>query len=229
MASQRARFRSASDQSLVVYFDTKISLPAHEQVRKLLYALAARPIAAVRNLHPGYCSLLVDFDPLKLTHAELETALRRTIDELDGLALPPPREIEIPTCYGGEFGPDLDEIAKLHGVSADRVIEWHSSVTYTVYFLGFVPGFAYLGELPEGLATPRLASPRRHTVPGSVGIAHTQTGVYPLDAPGGWRLVGRTPIAMFRSDRENMSLLNVGDRVRFIPISGARFAALQHP
>jgi inhibitor of KinA len=103
----------------------------------------------------------------------------------------------------------------------------HTSVTYTVYFLGFVPGFAYLGELPQALATPRLDSPRRNTPPGSVGIAGNQTGVYPFSTPGGWRLIGRTPIAMFRPDRKAMSFLAIGDRVRFTPISAAQFAALE--
>ncbi|HEY6464559.1 MAG TPA: 5-oxoprolinase subunit PxpB [Candidatus Acidoferrales bacterium] len=220
-------FRPASDQSLLVYFDAKISLHAHQQVRTLLHVLASQPIAGVHNLHPAYCSLLVDFDPLKMTHADLEAALRHCVEQLDELELPPPREIEIPACYGGEFGPDLEEIAQAHGLSPDQVIELHSSVTYTVYFLGFVPGFAYLGELPEALVTPRLASPRRTIVPGSVGVADNQTGVYPFATPGGWRLIGRTPIGMFRADRESMSLLNIGDHVRFVPISSAQFAATQ--
>lgn len=226
IASERVEFRPASDHSLLIYFDTKISLRAHQQVRKLLHILASRPIAGLRNLHPAYCSLLVDFDPLKMTHADLEVTLRRYIEQVDELELQAPREVEIPTCYGGEFGPDLDELGQMHGLSPARVIELHSSVTYTVYFLGFVPGFAYLGELPDSLVTPRLASPRRTTTPGSVGIADKQTGVYPFATPGGWRLIGRTPLAMFQPDRENMSFLNVGDRVRFVPISSAQFAAI---
>lgn len=222
----RVELRPASDQSLLVYFDTKISLRAHQQVRKLLHALASRPIKGVRNLHPAYSSLLVDFDSLQLTYADVEASLWSLVQRLDELELPAPREVEIPTCYGGEFGPDLEKVAKMHAISPDRVIELHSSVTYTVYFLGFVPGFAYLGELAEAIATPRLASPRRTTTPGSVGIADNQTGVYPFATPGGWCLIGRTPIAMFQPDRENMSLLNVGDRVGFVPISSAEFAAL---
>jgi KipI family sensor histidine kinase inhibitor len=107
-----------------------------------------------------------------------------------------------------------------------QAVELHASVTYVVYFLGFVPGFAYLGELPEALATPRLTSPRLSVPPGSVGIASNQTGIYPFATPGGWRLIGRTPIAMFRPDRKNMSFLSIGDRVRFTPISVTRFAAL---
>jgi KipI family sensor histidine kinase inhibitor len=158
----------------------------------------------------------------------LEAILRGYLGRLNTLRLPDPRQRRIPTCYGGEFGPDLDEVAALHGMTPAQVVELHASVTYVVYFLGFVPGFAYLGELPEALATPRLTSPRRSTPPGSVGIAGNQTGVYPFATPGGWRLIGRTPIAMFRPDRNNMSFLSIGDRVRFTPISKARFTALEN-
>ena len=110
--------------------------------------------------------------------------------------------------------------------SSDLVIELHSSPTYLVYFLGFTPGFAYLGELPQELVTPRLPSPRKRVPAGSVGIAANQTGVYPFETPGGWRLLGRTPLAMFRTDREGLSLLSIGDHVRFAPISRERFAEL---
>jgi inhibitor of KinA len=115
----------------------------------------------------------------------------------------------------------------MHGMTPAQAIELHASATYLVYFLGFVPGFAYLGEVPEALATPRLATPRRRVPPGSVGIAGSQTGVYPFATPGGWRLLGRTPFSMFRPDRNAMSLLSIGDRVRFMPISRERFAALE--
>jgi inhibitor of KinA len=220
-------FRAASDQSLLVYVGEQITPDAHARVRKLVCSLAAEPIAGVRNLHPAYCSLLVDFDARKWNHVGLEEILRERLAHLEAIPLPPPRELEIPTCYGGEFGPDLADVAGLHGITPARAIELHASVNYVVYFLGFVPGFAYLGELPEELAMPRLAAPRRKTPAGSVAIADRQTGVYPITTPGGWRVIGRTPVAMFRRDRENMSFLNMGDRVRFRPISSAEFAALQ--
>jgi KipI family sensor histidine kinase inhibitor len=223
-----ARFQPASDQSLLIYFGEKIALDAHQRVRRLLSLLGSQPVAGVRNLQPAYCSLLVTFDVLKLSHGELEAILRGCLDRLDDTPLPEPRELEIPTCYGGEFGPDLNEAAALHGMTPSQAIELHASVTYLVYFLGFVPGFAYLGELPEALATPRLATPRRSVPIGSVGIAGNQTGVYPFATPGGWRLIGRTPIAMFRPDRSSMSFLSIGDRVRFAPISAGRFAALEN-
>jgi KipI family sensor histidine kinase inhibitor len=217
------QFHPASDQSLLVYLGRRITLQAHERVAKLLRLLQSEPIPGVRNLHPAYCSLLVKFNPLKLDHAQLESILRQYAGRLEHVELPPARQLELPVCYGGKFGEDLDEVAALLGMSPARVIELHTSVPYLVYFLGFVPGFAYLGELPEALATPRLAAPRKSVPPGSVGIAGNQTGVYPFATPGGWRLIGRTPFEMFRLDRINMSALCLGDRVRFVSIPSDRF------
>lgn len=221
------RFQPASDRSLLVYFGENITLNSHKRVRQMLRLLELEPVAGVRNLHPAYCSLLINFDALKLSHDELESILRGYLQRLDEVRLPEPRQIEIPVSYGGEFGPDLDEVATICGITLDQAIELHCSVTYVVYFLGFVPGFAYLGELPDALATSRLPTPRRSVPPGSVGIAGKQTGVYPFTTPGGWRLIGRTPIAMFRPDRNDMSFLSIGDHVRFTPISSAEFAVLE--
>ncbi len=224
--SARVRFERASDQSLLIYFGEQITIHAHEQVRRLLRLLESKPIPGVRNLHPAYCSLLVKFDPLKWRHDDLEKELRNYLGRMDKVKLPAPRQVEIPVCYGGEFGPDLREVAELHKMTPERVIELHSSATYLVYFLGFVPGFAYLGELAEELVTPRLPTPRKRVPVGSVGIAGNQTGVYPFETPGGWRLLGRTPLAMFRMDRKDLSLLSIGDRVRFVPVSREQFTAL---
>jgi KipI family sensor histidine kinase inhibitor len=218
------QFYPASDQSLLVYLGRGITIHAHERVAKLLRLLESEPIVGVRNLHPAYCSLLVKFDPLKLDHARLEGILRFHVGRLAQVELPPARRLEIPVCYGGQFGEDLDDVAALHGISPARVIELHTSVTYLVYFLGFVPGFAYLGELPEALATPRLAVPRKSVPAGSVGIAGNQTGVYPFATPGGWRVIGRTRFEMFRPDRIGMSALSLGDRVRFVSIPADQFA-----
>lgn len=221
------QFQAASDQSLLVYFDQRISVEAHQHVMQLLRLLQSEPIVGIRNLHPAYCSLLIKFDALKLGHDDLEAILRPYLDRLKGVHLPEPRQVEIPVCYGGEHGPDLNEVAAMHGMTSAQVIELHTSVTYEVYFLGFVPGFAYLGELPAALVTPRLMTPRRRITPGSVGIAGCQTAVYPFATPGGWRLLGRTPVQMFQPDRRDISLLSIGDRVRFQPVSPERFAALE--
>lgn len=241
------RFELASDQSLLIYFDqgsktpraldkvainsarspqSQINTQASENVRRLLRLLELQPIAGVRNLHPAYYSLLLKFDAVKWRHKALEGELRKYLGRLEGVKLPKPRGVEIPVCYGGEFGPDLDDVAALHKITPEEVIRLHSSGTYLVYFMGFVPGFAYLGELPKELFTPRLPTPRKRVPAGSVGIAGNQTGVYPLETPGGWRLLGRTPVSMFRTDRDGLSLLSIGDRVRFVPISRERFAEL---
>jgi KipI family sensor histidine kinase inhibitor len=240
-ASGGVRFQVASDQALIVYFDSpvgksgakaphlqnQITIEGHERVRRLLRLVELEPIAGVRNLHPAYCSLLIKFDVMKWRHEELEEILRGYVERMESVALPDPRFVEIPVCYGEEFGPDLKDVAALHGMTIERAMELHAAATYLVYFLGFVPGFAYLGDVAEELATPRLAAPRRSVPAGSVGIAGRQTGVYPVGTPGGWRLLGRTPLAMFRPERAEMSLLEIGDRVRFVPISREQFVKLR--
>jgi inhibitor of KinA len=244
-----ARYQLASDQSLFVYFESpekksgapspagansvtplqnQITIGAHEQVRRLLRLMELEPIPGVRNLHPAYCSVLVKFDAMKLRHGELEEKLRGYIKRMEKVSLPEPRLVEIPVCYGGEYGPDLNDVAELHGTTTERVIELHATTTYITYFLGFAPGFAYLGQLPDALATPRLGTPRKSVPAGSVGIAGTQTGVYPICTPGGWRLLGRTPAKMFQPERAEMSLLSIGDRARFVPISRDQFAKLEN-
>ena len=219
-----AQFRAASDQSLLVSFGQQITLENHERVVKLLRLLQSHPINEIRNLHPAYCSVLLKFDALKLDHDELRSRLLPYLARLDQAPLTTPRQIEIPVCYGGEFGPDLNDLAAMHGISPAQAIELHSSPVYLVYFLGFAPGFAYLGGLPEALTTPRLPTPRAKVPQGSVGIGGNQTAVYPFATPGGWRLIGRTPVAMFRRDQARMSLLQIGDHVNFRPISLEEFA-----
>lgn len=227
-ATDSVEFKLSSDQSLLVYFGREITLQANERVRRLLRLLETEPIAGIRNLHPAYCSLLVKFDALKLQQGELQAILTKYLDRLGEVHLPEPRLVEIPVCYGGEFGPDLAEVSAMHGLTPAQAIELHSSTDYLVYFLGFAPGFAYLGELPEALITSRLATPRRSVPAGSVGIAGNQTGVYPVATPGGWRILGRTPTAMFRVEVKGLSLLAIGDRVRFVPISSEQFRALEN-
>jgi inhibitor of KinA len=216
--NEAARFQYASDQSILVYLDDGITPRAHLRVVKFLRLLEREPVAGIRNLHPAYCSVLVKFDALSRTHQEMEAALRPYLDRIEHVDLPGPRLVEIPVRYGGEFGPDLNDVAALHDLTPAQVIELHASAIYTVYFLGFAPGFAYLGGLPEALATPRLPAPRKRVPRGSVGIAGNQAGVYPFETPGGWRLLGRTSVEMFRPDRAQMNLLSIGDHVKFTPV-----------
>jgi KipI family sensor histidine kinase inhibitor len=212
------RFQYASDQSLIVYLGDRIDLETHRRVLKLLRLLESEPVPCVRNLHPAYCSIVIVFDPVRQEHASLERDLAGYIERLDAVSLADPRTVEIPVCYGGEDGPDLNDVASLHGISRERVVELHSSASYVVYFLGFAPGFAYLGGLPPELATPRLEVPRKQVPAGSVAIGGSQTGIYPLVTPGGWRLIGKTPLRIFDANRPEMSILRMGDHVRFLAV-----------
>ena len=221
------RFRAASDRAMLVYLGEEIGLPTHERVLKLLRLLQKEPPAWLRNLQPAYTSLMVTFDACRVDHAQVEATLREFEARAAAMHSPKQRTVEIPVCYGGEFGPDLDDVAQAHGLKPAEVIQLHASRTYHAYFLGFAPGFAYLGELPEEIATPRLESPRKKVPAGSVGIASRQTAVYPFATPGGWRLIGRTPLPVFRSDREPMELASVGDQVRFRPVSREEFRELE--
>ncbi len=207
-------FRYASDQSLLVYLGEKIDLETHRRVLKLLRLLEAEPIPGVRNLHPGYTSILIVFDPLDQEHKNIEHTVATLLSRLDDVQLPAPRTVGIPVIYDG---PDLADVAQIHSMTEQRVIELHSQAIYTVYCLGFVPGFAYLGGLPPELATPRLDSPRKRVPKGSVAIGGTQTGVYPFETPGGWRLIGRTPLEIFDPETPDLSKVRIGDQVRFLP------------
>jgi KipI family sensor histidine kinase inhibitor len=213
--------RPASDRSLLVIFGDEISLDAHHQVRRMTRALEG--VRGILNLHPAYTSVLIDFDPRFFTH-EMVDALA-----CERFAAAPPdesaaaRTVEIPVCYGGEFGPDLLDVARHTGLAPECVVALHHAADYFVYFVGFSTCFPYLGGLPAELATPRLAAPRRHVPVGSVAIAGAQAGIYPLSSPGGWRLIGRTPLRLFDVNATPPPLLRMGDHVRFVPIAEASF------
>ena len=211
------KFLPAGDRAIVVELGDSISPETNRRVHGLLRALESRALPEIVDLVPTYRSLLVLYNPL-LSSSE---ALRDLVASLDtgaaDVGKETPTVVEVPTVYGGEHGPDLDFVAEHNGLSPEEVVELHSGTDYPVYMLGFTPGFPYLGGLSEKLHTPRLATPRTITPGGSVGIAEAQTGVYPVQSPGGWRIIGRTPLALFDADREPPSLLSAGDLVRFVP------------
>ena len=211
-------FSAASDQALLVSLGEAIGLPVHRRVVQLLRRIEAARWPGVVNLHPAYCSILIRFDSLLTSHADLEARVRGLLGAVDEVEEPETRLVEIPVRYGGDWGPDLARVAELCGLSEEAVVELHAATTFTVYFLGFVPGFAYMGSLPPALAVPRLEQPRKRVPEGSVAIANDHTAVYPIATPGGWRLIGRTEVTLFDPARENLSLLHMGDRVRFIPV-----------
>ena len=207
--------RHLGDRGLLVELGTGIDPVVNRRVQRLHQILSRENLTGVVETVPAYASLLVVYDPL---HAAPE-ALKRQITglcEFDDATPPETREVrEIPLVYGGEYGPDLDAVAAYHGLSREEVIRLHSGTVYQVYMIGFTPGYPYMGELPEALATPRRETPRTHIPKGSVAIAQRQTGIYPVASPGGWQIIGRTPVELFDPRQENASLLVMGDRVRF--------------
>jgi inhibitor of KinA len=211
------RVVDASDRSLLLVFDDRISLAAHWDVLRLTPLL--RSVRGVTNVHPAYASILIDFDPRAIRHSGVERAAAEFFAQTAAAPFPEPRTMEIPVVYGGEYGPDLEAVAALTGHTPDEVVAIHSSAEYLVYFLGFSPGFPYLGGMPESIAAPRLETPRRRVPAGSVAIGGRQTGVYPMASPGGWRIIGRTSLRLFAPDADPPVLLQMGDHVRFVPIT----------
>ncbi len=211
--------RHLGDRGLLVELGSGIDPAVNRRVQQLQQRLAREnPVGMVETV-PAYSALLVIFDPLQAA----PEVLKRRIAGLCRFdaALPPERSdvFEIPVVYGGEDGPDFETVAAYHGLSGEDVIRLHSGSVYRVYMIGFTPGYPYMGELPEALNTPRRETPRTRIPKGSVAIAQRQTGIYPVVSPGGWQIIGRTPVELFDARREAPSLLAMGDQVRFIPVS----------
>ncbi|MCH9010964.1 MAG: 5-oxoprolinase subunit PxpB [Chloroflexi bacterium] len=212
-------FLPAGDQAVVVELGDDISPETNRRVRDLTVAVDAAAIAGVYDLMPTYRSLLIYYDPLATSYSGLRQKLETIEKNLNETSLERPQVVRIPTLYGGEHGPDLEFVAQNAGISTDEVVDIHSGADYLIYMMGFSPGFPYLGGLSEKLHTPRLGTPRTEIPAGSVGIAESQTGVYPVASPGGWRLIGRTPVKMFDQEKEPPSLLAAGDYIRFVPLT----------
>jgi KipI family sensor histidine kinase inhibitor len=216
----------SSDRSVLAYFGMELSGQAHAAVVQLLHALRSEPIAGVTSVSPGYVSVMVRFDPLRMEHAEIAERLR-ILSARAPWNPPDPRQHTIPVCYEPEFAPDIERLAHARGLTPQQVVERHQDTLYRVYFLGFVPGFAYMGDVAPIIAAPRLETPRKSVPPGSVGIAGRQTGIYPVATPGGWNLIGRSPVRLFQSEPEPESLLLPGDRVCFQAIGADEFRGLE--
>jgi len=222
----------AGDEGLLVRFGAQAGVPSpavHAEVLAALAALEAARAAFVVDLVPSYACLLVRYDAALATAAEARAWAAGCLGAA-GAAAPAAsaagRLLEIPVWYDPEVAPDLEELAANKGWSPDELADRHAAVEYLVYVLGFRPGFPFLGSVDAQLAAPRLERPRPRVAAGSVGIAGRQTGVYPVDGPGGWRIVGRTPLAVFDLARPDPFLFHVGDRVRFVRIDGARYREL---
>lgn len=210
-------FRPLGDQAVRVEFGQDISPETNARVRRFCRALARDPIPGVVEWVPAYATVAVYYQPRAIRYDALCRDLGRRLAGAQEEALSPGRVVEIPVRYGGTAGPDLEAVAAHHNLTPAQIVAWHAGPTYLVYMLGFLPGFAYLGGLPPGLATPRRDTPRPRVPAGSVGIAGAQTGVYPIESPGGWQIIGRAELRLYDPERQPPALLRPGDQVRFIP------------
>jgi inhibitor of KinA len=222
------RYLPFGDTALLVEFGEAISLEVNRRVIALNDAILKAKLREVEELVPTYRSLLVRYNPLMTSYErlslrikEIEQTLTELTTRVEG------SRVTVPVVYGGEYGPDLKSVARCHGLTQKNVVKLHSERDYRVYMIGFVAGFPYLGEVADEIATPRLETPRLRVPAGSVGIAEKQTGIYPCDAPGGWQIIGRTPMRLFNPRRQPPATLRAGDTVRFEPISKNEFKKIE--
>ena len=208
------------DRAFLIEVEGGIDAETLERVRTMMARIEESRPAGVTDVVPAYASVTVHYEPLLSDAATMRAALEAVVQS-PGPArpVPQPHTREIPVLYGGVNGPDLEDVAARCGLSPEEAIAIHSGATYTVHMIGFVPGFPYLGGLDTRLATPRRPTPRTLVPAGSVGIGGAQTGVYPIASPGGWHLIGRTPVRLFDASRDSPAWLRLGDRVRFIACS----------
>ena len=218
------RFLLTGDTSLSAEFGNEISEEINAQIRAFTIALEKSRIGGIVELVPTYRSCMIHYDPGVVTCAALTRQLEGVLARLDSVDIPPSDVLEIPVLYGGEeMGPDLAFVAEHAGLSEQEVVDIHTSTEYLIYMLGFTPGFTYLGGMSDKLETPRLKQPRVKIPAGSVGIAGRQTGVYPIDSPGGWQLIGRTPVKMYDPKRETPILPKAGQYIKFRAIDRAEY------
>ncbi len=211
------------DRGLLLEFGDEINREINEKVRRIALAIQAEAMEGIIETVPTYRSLLIIYNPVILTMEELKERLKGIEEGLQQTPLPEPKLTRIPVVYGGIYGPDLEEVAKYLQISPEEVIRLHCSKPYLIYMIGFMPGYPYMGELPQGLAVPRLKTPRLIVPKGSVAIAQRQTGIYSMESPGGWQLLGRTPVEMFDPEKNPPALLQMGDFVQFYQISEKEF------
>jgi inhibitor of KinA len=220
------KFRVMGDRGLLVEYGDKIDPEINRKVRLLTLAFDHERFAGIIEVIPTYKSLLVVYDPLQVDCESVMRTVESLEADLPQLRLSSPRTIYIPVCYGSEFGPDIEFVARHNGLTVEDVIRIHSETVYMLYMIGFTPGFSYLGGLAESLHTPRLETPRAAVHAGSVGIANDQTGMYAVSSPGGWRIIGRTPLKLFDPARDEPFLYSAGDFIKFTPISEEEYSRI---
>ena len=221
------RIVPAGESVLIIEFEERIDPLVNATTIACAQSIQAAAVAGVRDVVPTYRSVAVYFDPLRTDTDALLERITHEAETAGPGALVAGEPLRIPVCYGGDLGPDLPQVAAFAKLSADEVVQRHASATYRVFMLGFVPGFAYLGMVDPEIAMPRRATPRVRVPAGSVGIAGVQTGIYPAETPGGWQLIGQTPMRPFDPRRDDPFLMKAGDAVQFYAIERAEFDRLK--
>lgn len=220
-----------SEVSALIEFGSEISEDINKRIRTFCTYLDEHPFKGMVEYVPAFASVSVIYNPLDIkcesSYEVVKSILEDILFNLDFSCMDEEHIVEIPVCYGGEFGPDIEHVAKINNLTVDEVIKIHQDGKYLVYMIGFAPGFPYLGGMSDKIAAPRRESPRTAIPKGSVGIAGMQTGVYPIETPGGWQLIGRTPIKMFDLNKDTKSLLKPGDIAKFYPISYEEYLELK--
>ncbi|MBE5035363.1 5-oxoprolinase subunit PxpB [Gallibacter intestinalis] len=224
---KKAKILTAGDSALLIEFEQKIAPEINAQITAFVHLLKEQHIEGVTDLIPAFASLLINYDPRVIGYKDLKARIEELLKIEVSEEASEARVFEIPVCYGGEYGPDIANIAENAGLSEQEVIDIHCSKDYLIYMLGFLPGFVYLGGLDERIHTPRLANPRISIPAGSVGIAASQTGIYPLNSPGGWQLLGMTPVKTYDPERETPILVEAGDYIRFVPVTEEEFLKIK--
>ena len=205
------------DSALLVQLGAEIDLPINQRVHALANLMAASSINGVIETVPAYATLLVHYDPLTLSYTQIKNIVREKMAQIQENESRKPRLVEVTVQYGGKLGPDLDSVASHCGLRIEDVIRIHSEKIYTIYMMGFTPGYPYMGKLDDVLITPRLETPRTRVPAGTVAIAGSQTGIYSIESPGGWNLIGWTPLKLFDPNSNSPFLFMPGDEVKFIP------------
>ena len=224
---QNIRIAAAGDSSLLIEFGNEINEEINRRITTIVQLMKDQQIEGVVDMIPAFCSLLINYDPRIISFEKMQKRMEALAKmDLKG-GTQRKRVFESPVCYGGQYGPDMETITAHSGLTEREVIEIHSSRDYLIYMLGFLPGFCYLGGLDERIHTPRLANPRLKISAGSVGIGGSQTGIYPMDSPGGWQLMGMTPVKTYDPERKNPILVEAGDYIRFIPVEEAEFLRIR--
>jgi KipI family sensor histidine kinase inhibitor len=204
------------DSALLIQLGEEIDITVNRSVHALTALLQAAPFRGLIETVPAYRTVLVHYDPLILTETEIRNRVLAKLDQVADMHAKKPRQLSVPVRYGGEYGVDLEFVAEYHRLHVEEVIRIHSEKIYTVYMMGFTPGFPYMGRLDDAIMTPRLETPRTRVPAGTVAIAGSQTGIYPIDSPGGWRLIGHTSVRLFDPEAEIPFLFSPGDEVKFI-------------